>query len=304
MTATTDFNLSTEAKEPLIVDHTLKPVFERHTAKIKGGIQYIDEGNGIPVLFVHGALSNANTWRKVIPILSQNYRCIAIDLPLGGNYLAVADYVDLTPIGIAMLLNEFLEYLAINEIIVVSNDTGGAYVQIFASLFPEKVSKLVFSNCEVLAVFPPAKFAYLKYAVRVPGFTFLLSRVFSLKFLLKKDLIMGLLSLKVTDEELSNLYLNNFISDKGVRANFASAAKAWSPKYTIEAARKLRTFEKPVLILWGNQDFKLFPLKLGENLKAVFPNAKLVEIANARTYIQEDQPDHTIEEIVQFIDYR
>ncbi len=274
---------------------------KRYTAEVKGGIQYADEGEGEPILFIHGALSNADTWRKIIPLISKTYRCIAIDLPIGGHALPVAHHVNVTPVGIAELLKEFITHLGIDTVTIVSNDTGGAYAQVFASLFPRKINKLIFSNCEVLDIFPPATFNYLTSAVKIPGFTFILSRVFMFKRMLKSDLVMGLLSLNITTDELYYLYLNNFIQDKRIRANFASAAKEWSPAYTLAAAEKLTDFTKPVLILWGNKDVKLFPLKMGEALKSIFRDATLIEINNSRTYIQEDQPEETSKQILDFI---
>jgi pimeloyl-ACP methyl ester carboxylesterase len=276
-------------------------LYKRHTANVMGGIQYIDEGKGHPILFLHGALSNSNTWRNVIPVLSKKYRCIAIDLPLGGHYLPVSDRVDVTPVGIAKIIHACIESLSLEKVTIVSNDTGGAYAQVFASLFPDSIDKLIFSNCEVLDVFPPLKFKYLVWAVRIPGFTFLLSRIFSFKKMLKSNLVMGLLSSKITTEELYGLYLVNFIHNKSVRRNFADAARHWSPVYTRAAAEKLKDLKTPVLILWGDADVKLFPVSLGETLKGIFQDATLIKIAGARTYIQEDQPEQTSAEILKFM---
>ena len=276
--------------------------FCRHLAEINGGIQYIDEGKGIPLLFIHGTLSNSNTWRKIIPELSKKYRCIAVDLPIGGHAIPVNNTMNLSPIGIAVIIKDFLQHLNIEKLIIVSNDTGGAYSQVFASHYPEYIDKLIFSNCEVLDVFPPSKFKYLIQAVKIPGFTFLLSKAFKIKGLLTSNLMMGLLSHKLTTDELSELYLKSFTENKLIRDDFAKNVKTWSPKYTLEAADKLKTFQFPVLILWGEDDINLFPLKLGKQLKTVFQNAELIIIPNSKTYIQEDQPEIMIKEIIQFIE--
>jgi len=49
----------------------------------QGTIEYRERGTGAPIVFVHGALVNADLWRKVVPALAKDYRCIAPDLPLG-----------------------------------------------------------------------------------------------------------------------------------------------------------------------------------------------------------------------------
>ncbi|PXY47074.1 alpha/beta fold hydrolase [Flavobacterium hydrophilum] len=287
---------------PTKVKNKIPIILNRCLAKTKNGeIEYVDEGKGIPILFIHGTLSNSNTWRKIIPELSSIYRCIAIDLPLGGHSVPLENKVKLSPNGIANIIKDFLDYLTIDKIIIVSNDTGGAYTQIFTSLYPESIDKLIFSNCEVMEVFPPLKFKYLIKAVKIPGFTFLLGNAFRIKSLLTSDMMMGLLSHSLTNEELSELYLKSFITDKIVRENFVSNVKTWSPKYTIEAADKLKAFENPVLILWGEDDKKLFPIKLGQQLKSIFRNSKLIVIPNSKTYVQEDQPEIVIRELISFI---
>ncbi len=290
-------SLMAQSQSPNLVE------LKRKTAAIHGGVSYVEEGNGIPILFVHGTLSNANTWRKIIPSLSKKYRCIAIDLPIGGHTIPLAERVDLSPVGIANLIKDFLDFLNIEKAIIVSNDTGGAYAQIFASLYPESIEKMIFSNCEVLDVFPPKKFKYLISAVRIPGFTYLLSRCFKIKGMLRSDLVMGLLSDKISGSELSELYLKSFINNKKVRRNFTDNVKTWSPEYTIEAGKILATKKFPVLVLWGAEDVKLFPMKLAEQLKDMFANSKLIPIPNSKTYIQEDQPEIMIEEIDRFVSY-
>ena len=274
----------------------------RKKADLYDGITYIDEGKGIPILFIHGTLANGNTWRKIIPTLSQKYRCIAIDLQIGGHYIPLNDSIDLSPIGLAKILNEFLQFLNIKKAIIVSNDTGGAYAQIFASLYPQSIEKLVFTNCEVLEVFPPKRFKYLINSVKIPSFTYLLSRIFKIKSLLKSDMMMGLLSNSITKNEIAELYLKSFIENKNIRKNFANNVKTWSSIYTIEAAQILKEEKFPVLILWGIEDKKLFPLELGRQLKRIFINAKLIQIPGSKTCVQEDQPEIILKEIVDFID--
>ena len=51
----------------------------------QGTIRYRERGTGEPIVFVHGALVNADLWRKVVPELAKDFRCIAPDLPLGSH---------------------------------------------------------------------------------------------------------------------------------------------------------------------------------------------------------------------------
>jgi pimeloyl-ACP methyl ester carboxylesterase len=265
-----------------------------------GKIIYKDVGAGPVIVFLHGTLSNGNTWRKVVNTISMDYRCVIPDLPLGGHSQPLDSRTDLTPIGIALLLKQFLDELSLNDIILVGNDTGGAYAQVFTMLYPEKVSRLVLCNTDAFEVFPPKQFSLLKTGVIIPGFTFLMAQLFKVKPLLKTSMVLGLLSHTLSKEELSTLYIQPFIHDKGVRADFTKVVKGWSSTYTIQAAEKLTSFTKPVLVIWGAND-KLFPVELGKRVSAIFKDARFELVENALTYVQEDQPEEFARKLVYFI---
>ena len=48
----------------------------------------------------------------------------------------------------------------------------------------------------------------------------------------------------------------------------------------LAAAEGLRTFRRPVLLLWGSEE-KLFPIRLAHRLAGVLPDARLIEVAHS-----------------------
>ena len=52
-----------------------------------GPIRYREVGRGRPIVFVHGYLVNGDLWRKVVPKLSGEFRCITADWPMGSHEL-------------------------------------------------------------------------------------------------------------------------------------------------------------------------------------------------------------------------
>ncbi|HYF62681.1 MAG TPA: alpha/beta hydrolase [Herpetosiphonaceae bacterium] len=263
-----------------------------------GSIRYRDQGSGTPIVFLHGALSNANTWRKVLALMPEGYRCIAPDLPLGGHALPFGRGADLTPDGIARLLAEFFAALGLEEAVLVGNDTGGAYAQVFAAAYPEKVSRLVLCNCDALETFPPKNFSSLQRGIRVPGYTFLMAQLFRYKPFLKSAQVLGLLSHALSKEEIADLYVRGFVRDRRVRDDFKKVVKGWSPRATQRAAAALARFPKPAVIIWGADDERLFPRDLGERLWAVFPQARFEVVESALTYVQEDQPERFVQALL------
>ena len=68
-----------------------------------GPVSYRESGGGAPILFVHGFLNDAALWRKVVPLLDEDFRCIAPDWPLGSHRTAMRPDADLTPPGLARM---------------------------------------------------------------------------------------------------------------------------------------------------------------------------------------------------------
>ena len=263
-------------------------------------IEYQDLGKGKPIVFIHGAFSSGKTWRKVIPELSENFRCIVPEWPFGGHKIPIANKLDFSPNGIADLVAGFLRALELGDVIIVANDTGGAYAQVFTAKYGRKVSHLILSNCEGFEIFPPKKFKSLQSMVKVPGYLWLLSKVFSFKPSLKWDMTFGLLSHSLSKEELFDFYVKHFVENALIRNDFKELAIEWHPKYTENAAKELDAFDKPVLILWGIDDSELFPIELGKRLNAIFSNSTFVEIEKSKTYVQEDRPQDFVANIERF----
>jgi pimeloyl-ACP methyl ester carboxylesterase len=122
---------------------------ERAEVELSSGtLRYRDVGDRAPVLFVHGAFVNADLWRDVAGPLSADFRCLCPTLPLGGHGVAMHPEADLTPSGVADLLAEFLDALGVERVTLVGSDTGGAVCQVFLAAYPERVDRLVLTNCD------------------------------------------------------------------------------------------------------------------------------------------------------------
>jgi pimeloyl-ACP methyl ester carboxylesterase len=120
-----------------------------------GEIRYREEGEGPALLFVHGILANGTLWRDVVKGLSDRFRCVAPDLPLGGHAAPMREDADLTPRGVARILADFMAALDLRDVTLVGNDTGGAICQIVVAEHPERIGRLVLTNCDAYEAFFP-----------------------------------------------------------------------------------------------------------------------------------------------------
>src|SRR5205823_7618405 len=124
---------------------------------------------GPAIVFVHGLLVNGDLWRKVVPLLSADYRCITPDWPLGSHELPLDDGVKLTTRKAAGIIRRLLDALDLTNVTLVGNDTGVGLCQIVVTERPERVGRLVLTSCDTFDNFPPKALYPLIWAARAPG---------------------------------------------------------------------------------------------------------------------------------------
>ena len=120
-------------------------------------LHYLDEGEGDPVLLLHGEPTWSYLYRSVIPELTPTCRAIAPDyLGFGRSDkpLRVADYTyDLHVDSIRGLVDE----LDLRDLTVVVQDWGGPIGLRLAVERPERVARLVIMNTGFEAGRPPSE---------------------------------------------------------------------------------------------------------------------------------------------------
>lgn len=274
---------------------------ERKAVELDAGrIHYRESGSGPAIVFAHGLLVDGTLWRKVTPLLADRFRCVVPDLPLGSHREPMGPDADLTPPGVARILADFMASLDLQDVTLVGNDTGGAISQIVAANHPERLGRLVLTPCDAYENFLPPFFRPLQYAARVPGLLTALVQPMRLRALQRGPLGFGLLiSPDAIEPDVLDSWIRPFLSDGGIRRDTVEFLRSISNRYTLEAAEKLRRFDRPTLIAWAPED-RFFKLRYAERLAAEMPNARLVRIENSRTFVSEDQPRRLAEEIAAF----
>ncbi len=264
----------------------------------QGTVQYRECGSGEPLVFIHGLLVNGDLWRKVVPTLAKNYRCIIPDLPFGSHSLALDPDADLTPPGIAKLIADFLAALNLTSVTLIANDTGGAMTQIAITEYPERVGRLVLTNCDAYDNFLPLSIRAFEWFAFVPGFVGLLGQVGKLSFAQK--LIIKLVAKHPIEDGAIHSYMQPITVNKGVQRDVGKVLRGISTRYTNIAASKFGDFDKPVLLVWATEDF-LFPTKYAERLQKAFPRATLHYVKDSYAFISEDQPEQLVQHIETFL---
>jgi pimeloyl-ACP methyl ester carboxylesterase len=266
-----------------------------------GRIRYRDSGEGPPIVFVHGLLVDGRLWRKVVAPLEKDFRCIAPDLPLGAHTIPVEQGTDLTPPGLASLITELIEKLDLNDVTLVGNDTGGALTQIAITRNPtDRIARVVLTPCDAFDNFLPPMFRGLQYLARLGPVLTAFVQPLRLRPLRRLPIAFGWLTKRpISDRDVEDSWTRAFFSRRGTRRDVRRILRAIDTRYTNEAAERLGSFDKPVLLAWATED-KVFPFEHAQRLAERLPNARVEEIPDSYSFVPEDQPERLAELIREF----
>lgn len=262
-----------------------------------GRIRYREAGSGKPIVFVHGYLVDGRLWDGVVDRLSDRYRCFAPDWPIGAQQIAMKPDADLSPPGIAATIDGFLRALDLDDVTIVGNDSGGAMSQVLVTRHPQRVGRLVLTNCDTHENFPPGMFKAMVPLAKLPGGMTALSLPFR-SGAIARAAFKPFARTRIPDSLISS-WMRPGMRDPEVRRDLKKVTVGMDKRHTLEAAEKLRGSDLPILLTWAPGD-KYFPISYAERLAAEAGNARVVQIPDSRTFVPLDQPERLADEIAAF----
>lgn len=258
------------------------------------------ESSRPPVVFVHGLLVDARLWDSVaMRLAAEGVRSYAPTLPLGSHQTPMNPDADLSPQGIATLVQDFIAALGLSNVTIVGNDTGGALCQLILGGDTSRIGAVVLTDCDAFGTFPPRSLAPLFYALRHPGMVAFLELQLRSKLVRHGPLAYGLLS-RSLDSELTRDWVRPLAS-KGIRRDLARFARQVRPGVLLDAASRFSQFTGPVRVVWGDAD-AYFGMKLGQQLSEAFLRGSLTTVPGGRTFLSLDHPDVVAGEIMAAMD--
>ena len=113
------------------------------TDHVDGPIAWRESGTGAPVVFLHGLGGTRSAWGPQLRGLSDEFRCIAWDMP---GYGDSAPLEPLTYAGIADSLVAFIDELELDAPDLVGLSFGGMHALHTAIRHPDRVGRLVLAD--------------------------------------------------------------------------------------------------------------------------------------------------------------
>jgi pimeloyl-ACP methyl ester carboxylesterase len=249
-----------------------------------------------PVLFVHGILVDGRLWRDVAENLGRRgFRCIVPTLPLGSHTIPVSDATVLSLTGVAELINDAIVALDLSDVTLVGSDTGGGLCQLVVDAHPDRIGRLVLTNCDAFEECPPFPFDLVFGLLRGPVSIKALSGAMRWGMLRSSALGYGLL-INRPDPDMTAAWLQPCRNDSRICRDLAALLRQVAKTDLTDVATRLSRFDKPVTLVWGQLD-RCFSPSLGRRLAAAFGNGKLVEVPDAKTFVSLDNPGAVIDAI-------
>lgn len=268
-------------------------------------MHYADEGQGPPVLMLHGNPSWSLYYRNLIKALSGQRRCIAPDhVGMGkSDKPSEADY----PYTLQARIDDLsglIEALNLQEpLTLVMHDWGGMIGMAWAVQHPQRVAKLVILNTAAFGLPAGKPFPWQLRLTRTPLGTLL---VRGLNAFSAGATHMAMTRTRMSDE-LADAYTAPYDSweERVATLRFVQdiPLRPGDPGFDIveQTKAKLGLFaQTPAMIGWGGKDFVFDDHFLAE-WKRQLPHAQVSYLADAGHYVLEDAAEELLPQIQQFI---
>lgn len=282
----------------------LYPFESRYLPGPAGRLHYLDEGQGDPLVFVHGNPSWSILFRDLVRELRSEYRCVAPDhMGMGLSDKPGDDRYRYTLSSRVDDLERLLDSLGLRGgLTLVLHDWGGMIGMAYASRHPDRVRRLVITNT---AAFLNPK------GLRLP---------WQLK--LARDSSLGALLVRGANAfALGATYLCSRSMSPQVRRAYCAPYGSWAdriatlrfvqdiplvpsdPSYPVvqQVEEGLGRFaDRPMLVCWGERDFVFDGAFLAEWVRR-FPKAEVRRFPEAGHYLFEDAGPEILAAVRRFL---
>ena len=262
-------------------------------------MHYVDEGEGEPLVFVHGNPAWSFEFRHPIRELRSEFRCVAPDHVGFGLSSRSARRDDHLPESHARRFAALLDHLDLRDVTLFMNDWGGPIGLDWTRRHPDRVKRLVIANTWCWPVGDDFHFK---------SFSFLMSSWLGQYLMRHHNVFVNWLMPKAVGDrsvltpEIMAHYRNALPSPA------ARAASAALPGCIVGASRWLLSIwedraafaDKPALVLWGLKDIAFRRQEL-ERWKSALTNVEAHEFEDCGHYLPEEAPDGVVAALRRFM---
>ena len=266
-----------------------RDVVDSRTAVVAGiAMRWEEEGQGLPLVLVHGIPTCPLLWRHVVPRIT-GARCLAWEMVGYGGSIPEGRSRDISVARQAHYLLAWLKTVGVERAVFAGHDLGGGVVQIAAVREPARCAGLFLTNAIGYDSWPipsvKAMRALGAVVQHLPDVAF--KRVFGT--FIKRGHDNAARALESIDAHWPHY------ARHGGAAAFVRQIRALNVHDTLTVADRLRYLGVPARIVWGARD-GFQKVRYGERFARDL-NAPLVRIEQGKHFTPEDHPETVANEI-------
>ncbi len=270
-----------------VPDPDLYPFASRWFESSVGRVHYLDEGEGRPLVLMHGNPDWSFLYRDMIPSLSQHFRCIAMDYPgFGLSDHPSPDAYGFRPQDHARIAAELVEHLDLDDAVMVTQDWGGPIGMDVASRSPERFTGLVSGNT---FFFPALRLQRI--------FGTIMNNDIMRHQVMKRSLFVRRMLPTLLQRELTETEFRHYDDVAPTYASRIGHARFLSSitgerEWLADLERRVDTHlaDKPLLRVLGYRDKPLTTGEFVAKWNEKFPHATVLDLPDAGHFWQEDEP--------------
>ena len=278
--------------------------YEARFARVSEDVRlhYVEEGHGDPVLLLHGNPTWSYLYRRFLPPIAEaGFRAIGVDHMGFGRSDRPPDHRRYTMRAHVDNLLAFVRELDLSRITLVMQDWGGPIGFGMAVEEPDRVARLVVMNTGV-GVFPSGTPMPFHEPFRTSG----LGEMLALGANLFVEAMFGGMRAENATPLVAEAYRAPFPDYHSRVPTLAFARDVPighehpTAPYMASVAERVPGLVRPTLVIWGMRD-RVFPQMLLEVWRSLAPHAEVLELPEARHYLQEDEPEAITDRLVAFL---
>jgi pimeloyl-ACP methyl ester carboxylesterase len=244
-----------------------------------------DEGEGFPLVLVHGYLGSSDMWKPQIENFKKNYRVIFPDLPGFGKSNKVKSCNSIH--CMAKIILKSLEKKKIYKFNLLGHSMGGMIVQEMTKIAGNQILKLICYGTGPVGNIP-GRFETIdetRDKLKANGIDKTSNRIAKTWFV----------------DGVKAKYFN-LCEDAGKKATFEAADNGLIAMKNWNGVKDLKNIKNETLIIWGDQD-KAYNYNQIETMKKNIPN-NILKIMNGCSHnVHLEKPNEFNESVINFLKY-
>lgn len=280
------------------IDRNEYPFASHYFQTPAGKLHYVDEGDGQPVVMLHGNPTWSFLYRNLIKQLSPRFRCIApdhigfglSDKPVDWSYL---------PEDHAKNLEALIGHLGLKNITLVVGDWGGPIGMQYAVTHPDNVARLIVMNSWAWPV--NRDFHYVSFSAFMGG---PVGRLLIKRF---NFFVTSFMRVAFGDKNKLSEHAHQHYKDALPTAETRKGCYIF-PKQIIASTPWLETLwskfavlkDKPTLFVWGMKDVAFRDKELKQWQQAL-PNSLTLRLNTVGHFVPEEAPEELAKAALAFL---